>query len=93
MVDEEFRFEATLHGDVDPARVADLDVDRVPDPAGGTRVLLEVADCVRLLQAGYEVHLHRAMPKRPLERGLRGDDDNVRAWFEENVRSTGRQVP
>ena len=65
------RFEATVHsrqGGADVARVDDLDVDRVPDPEGGVRVLVDAPSALRLLEAGYEVRLQRAVPVRPLRR-------------------------
>ena len=57
----------TRTGAADLEHVADLDIDRLPDPEGGMRVLVDADDCRRLLEAGYEVHLLRALPVRPLE--------------------------
>jgi hypothetical protein len=94
------RFEATLHAavpDVDIAamfaRVADLDIDRIPDPEGGLRVLVTPADCVSLLEQGFEVRLLQALPLKPLDPRLVADDDEVRLWFEERARDVGGQGP
>lgn len=87
------RFEATLHpqpGAADVGRgVDDLDVDRVPDPEGGVRVLVDVAECVRLLEGGYEVRLQRAVPVRPFDARLLTGDDEARSWIEQRVREAG----
>jgi hypothetical protein len=89
-----YRFEATVHAaddrNVNLTEVADLDVDRVPDPTGEVRVLVGPDDCVRLLDRGMEVRLHRAVPIRPLDPDLIADDASVRAWFDERIRPTGR---
>jgi hypothetical protein len=77
---------------VEARRIADLDLDRVPDPDGEVRVLVGVEDCVRLVEHGYEVRLHRALPVRPLDGRLIAADDDVRAWFAERVRGTGRSA-
>lgn len=89
------RFEATVHG-ADAAaldRVADLDLDRVPDPAGGVRVLVDLTECARLVRAGFEVHLLRALPRRGMDPALVMDDDSARGWLDARVRATGRAVP
>jgi hypothetical protein len=86
------RFEATVHPTaegVDLARVADLDLDRVPDPVGGIRVIVDVDDCRRLLESGFEVRLQRALPVRPLDPRLVPGDDDVRARFEARLRGAG----
>lgn len=86
------RFEATVHvltDDADLKRVADLDVDRVPDPEGGVRVLVDPDECARLIDGGFEVRLQRAVPVRPLDPSLVAGDDDVRAWFAERVREAG----
>lgn len=86
------RFEATLHprpGAAEVGRVDDLDVDRVPDPEGGARVLVDVAECLRLLEAGYEVRLQRAVPVKPFDARLLADDDEARSWIEQRVREAG----
>jgi hypothetical protein len=88
------RFEATIHpGDRNQALegVADLDLDRVPDPEGGVRVLVTTDEAARLVERGYEVHLLRALPVAPLDRELVMDDDSVTAWLEDQVRGIERQ--
>lgn len=88
------RFEATIHaveaGEMDLARVAELDVDRIPDPEDSVRLLVSLDECARLVQEGFEVRLQRAVPIRPLDPRLVADDDELRAWFDERVRATGR---
>lgn len=86
------RFEATLHprpGAAAVARVDDLDVDRVPDPEGDVRVLVDVEDCLRLLDSGFEVRLQRAIPVRPLDERLVASEDDTRSWIEQRVREAG----
>ena len=86
------RFEATVQartGAADLERVADLDIDRLPDPEGGMRVLVDADDCRRLLEAGYEVHLLRALPVRPLKQRLVNADHDVQAWLDQRVRNAG----
>lgn len=91
------RFEATVHsGDVPvrfaamAAQVADLDLDRIPDPEGGVRLLVDADECMQLLERGFEVRLRRAVPVRPLDQSLVADDDAVRAWFDDRARGTGQ---
>jgi hypothetical protein len=90
----EQRFEATIHpgdaGEMDLGRMAELDLDRVPDPEGMVRVLVDLQEVSRLVQQGFEVRLHRAVPVRPLDPRLIPGDDEVRAWFDERIRATGR---
>jgi hypothetical protein len=91
------RFEATVHpredADADLAMVADLDLDRVPDPEGGVRLLVNMEEVAHLVEQGFEVRLQRPVPVRPLDPELVASDEEVRAWFEERVRPTGREVP
>lgn len=91
------RFEATVHPGETPVgfaamagQVADLALDRIPDPEGGVRLLLDADECAELLERGFEVRLHRAVPVRPLDQSLMADDDAVRAWFDERTRGTGQ---
>jgi hypothetical protein len=88
------RFEATIHtgdaGEVSASRLAAFDLDRVPDPGGEVRALLSLGDIYRLLEAGFEVRLQRALPRRPLNPELIAEDRDVQAWFEERARSVGR---
>jgi hypothetical protein len=88
------RLEATVHpGErrVPLDAVADLDLDRVPDPDGGVRVLITADEAARLVEAGYEVHLLRALPVAPLDRSLVVDDQSDRAWLEEQIRGIERR--
>jgi hypothetical protein len=79
------RFEASVHlgaaGAVRLERVADLDLDRIPGPPGEVRVLVDLDACARLVESGFEVRLHRALPVRPLDPALIADDERVRAWL------------
>lgn len=91
------RFEATVHVPSDAEgqaleRVADLDLDRVPDPGGGVRVLVDLTDCERLVLAGFEVHLLRALPRKPLDPALVMDDAAARGWLAARVSAAGRSV-
>lgn len=90
------RFEATVHpGEAGlgfaamTERVADLDVDRIPDPGGEVRLLVDADECVRLLEQGFEVRLRRSVPVRPLDPGLVASDDEVQTWFDTRIRETG----
>jgi hypothetical protein len=87
------RFEATVHpGDADVAleSVADLDLDRVPDPQRGVRLLVTTDQIVALLERGYEVRLHRVVRLEPLSSELHIDDDEATAWLEERVQGIPR---
>jgi hypothetical protein len=88
------RFEATIHPrETSPSleRVADLDLDRVPDPEGGVRMVLTPDDAAQLLAKGYEVRLVRALPVRPLDPARVLDDDSARAWLDEQTRGIERR--
>jgi hypothetical protein len=88
------RFEATVHaGDQEQTLegVADLDLDRVPDPAGGVRLIVTADEAAELVERGYEVHLLRALPVQPLDDALITEDDDVRAWLEDQVRGIDRR--
>ena len=82
------RYEATIHP-ADPTRadadaltgVSALDLDRVPDPAGGVRVLVDPNDISRLVAQGFEVRLHRAVPVQPLDPALVSADEDVLNWL------------
>jgi hypothetical protein len=89
----DIRFEATVHpGETNQEleRVADLDLDRVPDPEGGVRVVVTAEDAARLVARGYEVLLVRALPVQPLDSALVMDDDSARTWLEEQTRGIER---
>ena len=88
------RFEATIHPgerEVSLERIADLDLDRVPDPEGGIRVLITAEDAERVLAEGYEVRLVRALPVRPLDSSLVMDDESAAAWLNEETKGLDRE--
>src|SRR4051794_1742875 len=88
------RFEATVHpgdGDVPLESVADLDLDRVPDPQRGIRLLVTSDEIVALIERGYEVRLHRVARVEPLSPELRVDDEEAIAWLEERVQGIPRK--
>ncbi|WP_143052534.1 hypothetical protein [Streptomyces sp. cf386] len=87
------RFDATVQPGPtirDLEGVADLDLDRIPDPEGEVRVLVTPDECRRLLESGYEVRLHAVVPVRPLPAELVARDDAVMAWLEEHVQGIER---
>jgi hypothetical protein len=82
------RFEATVHPgavEVALATVADLDLDRVPDPRGDVRVVVTADEVAELLGRGFEVRLHRVVETRPLSPGLVSGDEDAARWLEERV--------
>ncbi len=88
------RFEATVHpGERNTAlsRLADLDLDRVPDPQGGVRVLVTSDEIEELLDRGYEVRLHRTARSEPVAAELVQDDDAAVRWLEERVEGIPRE--
>ncbi|MGA8046841.1 MAG: hypothetical protein WCA30_11320 [Dermatophilaceae bacterium] len=88
------RFEATVQAGPRVrtlARVADLDLDRVPDPRGDVRVLASAEELARLLDEGYEVHLYGTVRAAPLDPGLVMDDDEAVRWLEEMVEGLPRE--
>jgi hypothetical protein len=87
------RFEATVHPRETEAaleRVADLDLDRVPDPEGAVRVLVTAEDAARLVAQGYEVRLVKAHEVRPLDPAAVIDDAGAQAWLEEQTKDVER---
>lgn len=88
------RLEATVHPGErrSPLEgVAALDLDRVPDPEGGVRVLVTPEEAVLLVEAGFEVHLLRAVPVAPLDPNLVMSDDEAQAWLEAQVAGIERE--
>ena len=88
------RFEATVHPgerETPLERVADLGLDRLPDREGGVRVLIDADDATRLLEAGYEVRLVRALPVQPLDPSLVMDDESAQALLDERTRGLKRE--
>jgi hypothetical protein len=72
-------------------RVADFDLDRIPDPDGEVRVLIGSEEAQELVAQGYEVLLLRSQPVQPLDPQRVSDDDGVRSWLEEQTRGIERQ--
>lgn len=90
----QIRFEATVHqGDTERAlaRVADLDLDRVPDPRGDVRLLVNAEELAQLLDEGYELRLYRAVRPEPLRPELVVSDDEAVRWLEERVQGIPRE--
>ena len=88
------RFEATVHqGERERAlaRVADLDLDRVPDPRGDVRLLVTADELADLLDEGYEVRLYRTVRPEPLSPELVLSDDEAVRWLEERVQGIPRE--
>jgi hypothetical protein len=92
--DRQLRFEATIHqGEKERAlsRVADLDLDRVPDPHGDVRLLINSDELARLLDEGYEIRLYRTVRPQRLSPDLIMSDDEAVRWLEERVQGIPRQ--
>ena len=90
----QLRFEATIHqGERERAlsRVADLDLDRVPDPRGDVRLLISPDELAQLLDEGYEVRLYRTVRPQPLHPDLIVGDDEAVRWLEERVQGIPRE--
>jgi hypothetical protein len=88
------RFEATVHPgerDVALAQVSDLDLDRIPDPQGGVRVVVTADELAELLERGFEVRVYRTIPLVPLNPDLIETDDAARKWLEEKVAGITRE--
>lgn len=73
----------------DAQGIAELDLDRVPDPAGGVRVLVDSSDVSRLMALGLEVRLLRAVPVQPLDPSLIATDDDVESWLSARITRSG----
>ena len=88
------RFEATVHPgarDVALAQVSDLDLDRIPDPQGGVRVVVTAEELTELVRRGYEVRVFRTVPIEPLDPSLIESDEDVRRWLDERVAGIPRE--
>src|SRR5687768_13951080 len=87
------RFHATIHprDKQSASRMDRLDIDRVPDTKGLVRALVTAADLVRLLDQGFEVHLHEAHPVQPLNPKLIETDESVRRWLDKKLGTKGRK--
>ena len=89
------RFEATIQqGDRERAfaRVADLDLDRVPDPTGDVRLLIDADELALLLEEGYEVRLHRTVRPEPLVPGLLPQPDGDAAEDQHRLELVHQEV-
>jgi len=86
------RFSATIHvRDVtDPNWFERLAIDRVPDPTGAIRALVTPADCVRLVNEGFEVRLDAAYPVQPLNPALIETKESVQSWIDEKIQTANR---
>jgi hypothetical protein len=90
----DLRFEATVHpgeGDTALSRVFELDVDRLPDPQGGIRLVVTPEEVARLLEMGFEVRLYRTIPVEPLSADLIRSDEEAARWLEERVQGIARE--
>lgn len=83
---------AAAEEEVTLAAVDDFDLDRIPDPEGGVRLLIDLDEVTRLVEAGFEVRLQRALAPQPLDQALIADDDTARAWLEERIRPVRDQA-
>jgi hypothetical protein len=68
--------------EIDMRRVADLDLDCVPDPGGGVRMLVNMDEADRLVESGF-VTIVRAAPSGPLDPSLIMGNTTAAAWLEE----------
>lgn len=86
------RFDATIHTrqKADPDWEKKLNIDRVPDPKGLVRALVTAADCIRLLDQGFEVRLHQAHPVRPLDPKLIENEEALKRWLEKKLKEVGK---
>lgn len=77
------RFVATIY----PGRQSDLagiramGLDVLPAPGGEVRALVSIGECIALLDAGYEVRLHRHYPIEPVDPSLIATDAEARRWL------------
>lgn len=88
------RFEVTLQpgaGQRSLAEVADLDLDRVPDPRGGVRLVVSAEEVDRLRSAGYAVTIEAERAVQPLDPSLVMDDDAARGWLDGRLAGTDAQ--
>ena len=88
------RFEATIYpgaGERSLDQVADLDLDRLPDPGGDIRLLVTSDEAAMLAEQGYEVRLLKAHPVKPLDSSMVMDDKMAEGWLEEQVKGVRRE--
>lgn len=86
------RFSATIHvrNVTDPTWFERLAIDRVPDPTGAIRALVTPADCVRLVNEGFEVRLDAAYPVQPLNPALIETKESFQRWMDEKLQTAKR---
>ena len=89
------RFSATIHASEQTQRAVPnwmetLDIDRIPDPTGLIRALLTPADCVRLVNQGFEVRLSEAHPVQPLNPALIETQDSFKSWLDQKLQTFKR---
>lgn len=86
------RFSATIHPpeQAAPDWVERLEIDRVPDPTGLIRALVTTADCVRLVNQGFEVRLYQAYPVQPLNPALIETEDSFKSWLDQRLQTFKR---
>lgn len=86
------RFEVTVQSPPSGpslAAVADLDLDRVPDPHGGVRLVVTADELRRLEASGYEVEVQAELAVQPLDPGLVLGDEEARRWLDERLAGLG----
>jgi hypothetical protein len=88
------RFEATL-GSANHAKAlaaaASLALDRLPDVQRKVRLLITADDARRLLERGFEVHLHTAAVLAPLDRRLILSDRQAQEELEARLKGVRRK--
>lgn len=82
------RFGATIHApsNAKPDWIEQLEIDRLPDPRGLVRALVTAADCVRLLDQGFEIRLYHAYPVQPLNPELIENDESFHRSLDKRLR-------
>ena len=89
------RFSATIHASEQTQRAVPnwmetLNIDRIPDPTGLIRALVTPADCVRLVNQGFEVRLNEAHPVQPLDPALIETQDSFKSWLDQRLQTFKR---
>lgn len=87
------RFEATVHRgprQLELREIPRLDLDWMPSPPGEARVVISVEEAAELVERGFEVHLHQALPVRPLDPALVVDDEAARAELDDRFADVER---
>jgi hypothetical protein len=89
------RLEVTVHprGDepLDIEGISALDLDRIPDPEGGVRLLVSREELEGLTQRGFEVRVVAELAVEPLDPSLVVEEDAAVAWLEEQVKGIERE--